>query len=188
MDNRARILACSLALFADQGYDRVGVQEIVDAAGITKPTLYHYFGSKQGLLETLLCEHFELLINRVRKAADYHGDLPKTITDIVRVLFNFALEYPIFYRLQMALWLAPQNNPAQQAVVRWHQELYQIVQTVFATAVKEHGNMRERQRAYSATLIGMINTYISMALNGYCELNDELILQAVHQFQHGIYS
>ena len=30
-----------------KGYDAVGVQEIVDTAGITKPTLYYYFGSKR---------------------------------------------------------------------------------------------------------------------------------------------
>ena len=29
-------------------------EEIVDAAGVTKPTLYHYFGSKRGLLAALL--------------------------------------------------------------------------------------------------------------------------------------
>jgi AcrR family transcriptional regulator len=188
MDNRANILACSLALFADQGYDRVGVQEIVDAAGITKPTLYHYFGSKQGLLEILLSEYFGLLNERVREAAAYQGDLPKTITDIVKAFFAFARENPTFYRLQLALWFAPQNSPAHQAVDRWNLRQYQIVEAVFAAAVKDHGNMQGRQRAYSATLVGMINTYIGMALNGYGVLNDELVYQAVNQFQHGIYS
>ena len=47
-DNRAKILACAMQLFAARGYDAVGVQEIVDAVGIAKPTLYHFFGSKAG--------------------------------------------------------------------------------------------------------------------------------------------
>ena len=54
MDNRERILQCALELFYAKGYDAVGVQEIAQKAGITKPTLYYYFGSKYGLLETLL--------------------------------------------------------------------------------------------------------------------------------------
>ena len=53
MDNREAILSEALHLFYVRGYDAVGVQEIVDAAGVTKPTLYYYFGSKKGLLETL---------------------------------------------------------------------------------------------------------------------------------------
>lgn len=48
MDNRERILQCALELFYAKGYDAVGVQEIAQKAGITKPTLYYYFGSKYG--------------------------------------------------------------------------------------------------------------------------------------------
>ncbi len=44
MDNRERILQCALELFYAKGYDAVGVQEIAQKAGITKPTLYYYFG------------------------------------------------------------------------------------------------------------------------------------------------
>ena len=61
MDNRERILQCALELFYAKGYDAVGVQEIAQKAGITKPTLYYYFGSKYGLLETLLTKHFTVL-------------------------------------------------------------------------------------------------------------------------------
>ena len=61
MDNRSNILSQAVELFASRGYDAVGVQEIVDAAGITKPTLYHYFGSKLGLLNTIFTEHFTAL-------------------------------------------------------------------------------------------------------------------------------
>ena len=53
MDNRAEILNAALDLFHARGYDAVGVQEIVERAGVTKPTLY-YFGSKLGLLKSLL--------------------------------------------------------------------------------------------------------------------------------------
>ena len=51
-DTRAELLARALDLFAAYGYDGVGVQQICDAAGVTKPTLYHHFGNKRGLLET----------------------------------------------------------------------------------------------------------------------------------------
>src|SRR3954454_15200663 len=41
-------------LFARQGYDATSVREIVAAAGVTKPTLYYHFGSKEGLAQALL--------------------------------------------------------------------------------------------------------------------------------------
>ena len=38
MDNRSNLLQCAKELFYAKGYDAVGVQEIVDRAGLTKPS------------------------------------------------------------------------------------------------------------------------------------------------------
>ena len=56
-----------------KGYDAVGVQEIAQKAGITKPTLYYYFGSKYGLLETLLTKHFTVLNEELERASFMKG-------------------------------------------------------------------------------------------------------------------
>ena len=61
MDNRQLIIEKALELFCARGYDAVGVQEIAEQSGITKPTLYYYFGSKQGLMETNLEENSHIL-------------------------------------------------------------------------------------------------------------------------------
>jgi AcrR family transcriptional regulator len=187
-DTRAALLTCALRLFMARGYEAVGVQEIVEAAGVTKPTLYHYFGSKRGLLETLLAEEFNQLYQDVRQAADYHGDLPLTLEKVTRAYFNFARSQRDFYRFQLALWFSPSKSEAFLAAERWNQQLFRMIEALFAEAVEQHGNMRGRQRAYAATLVGMINTYIGLALNGYTELDEALLNQAVHQFMHGIFS
>jgi AcrR family transcriptional regulator len=41
-------------LFADRGYEATSVREIVEAAGVAKPTLYYHFQSKEGLASALL--------------------------------------------------------------------------------------------------------------------------------------
>lgn len=188
MDNRATILSCALRLFAERGYDAVGVQEIVDAAGITKPTLYHYFGSKRGLLDTLLEEHFTDLYATIEQAARYHGDLPLTLNTVAAAYFSYAGEHRAFYRMQLSMWFAPPRSDAFKAVARLSERQQQLLETLFIQAVTQHGNMAGRHRAYAATFLGMINTYIGLALNGYAELNDELVYKAVHQFMHGIFS
>ncbi len=188
MDNQQIILNQALELFAARGYDAVGVQEIVEQAGITKPTLYHYFGSKRGLLQALLSNPNETLLSELADACTYHGDLPLTLTRITSVYFNFAASHRLFYRLQLALWLAPRDSDGFQLVEDYNRQQYRLVEAVFLTAIAEHGNMRGRQRAYASTLIGMINTYISLALNNHAELNDDLVWLAVRQFQYGIYS
>ncbi|RKT53525.1 TetR family transcriptional regulator [Saccharothrix australiensis] len=48
-----RLIEAATRLFADKGFDRVAVQEIVDLAGVTKGAMYHYFGSKDDLLHEI---------------------------------------------------------------------------------------------------------------------------------------
>ncbi len=188
MDNRSNILSCALRLFASRGYDAVGIQEIVDAASVTKPTLYHYFGSKQGLLDALLKDYFDQLYTRVEQAAAYTGDLPFTLEKIVTAYFRFAQEQPTFYRMQLAMGFAPPQSDAYKAVSQFNQKLHQLIEAMFLQAAQNHGNMKGRHKAYAATLLGMINTYIALSLNDHVKLDGELIYKATHQFMHGIFS
>ncbi|MDR3573680.1 MAG: TetR/AcrR family transcriptional regulator [Anaerolineaceae bacterium] len=188
MDNRTRLLNCALELFTTRGYDAVGVQEIVESAGVTKPSLYHYFNSKRGLLDALLKEHFEEFNAEVRQAACYEHDPTWTLEKLALVYFSFAQKQPEFYRMQLSMQFSSPDCEPCQAVLPYILEQYGLLEDLFAQAALDHGNMRGRQRAYAATFLGMLNTYIAMFLNGYTELGQTLVYQATHQFMHGIFS
>ncbi len=188
MDNRTTILNCALDLFAARGYDAVGVQEIADAAHITKPTLYHYYGSKQGLLEALVDTYQQVFNQRVAQAAAYHGDLPGTLMTLARVYFSYAQEQPVYYRLQLALYFAPRGSEAHQIATSRNQQQYELVEAMFKAAARDHGNMRDRHALYAATYIGLLNTCVGLWLGGRLALDEALIQRIVQQFQYGIYS
>jgi AcrR family transcriptional regulator len=50
---RKQILATSLELFMAQGYEATTVDGIAEAAGVTKPTVYYHFESKEDLFHAL---------------------------------------------------------------------------------------------------------------------------------------
>ncbi len=53
-ETRKALVAAARGLFAARGYDGVGAEEIVRAAGLTRGALYHHFPSgKPGLLEAV---------------------------------------------------------------------------------------------------------------------------------------
>ncbi|MBW8638453.1 TetR/AcrR family transcriptional regulator [Hoeflea sp. WL0058] len=48
-ERRERIISLSAHLFLDKGYDNVSMNDIIEAAGGSKATIYHLFGNKEGL-------------------------------------------------------------------------------------------------------------------------------------------
>jgi len=188
-DTKSNILDQALTLFATKGYDAVGVQQVVDAAGVTKPTLYHYFGSKQGLFETLVEERSKPLYDAIREASAYAGNLKMNITRLLKTCFAFATAEPLFYRLLLSTWFAPPSSEYWPVVKRIQERQYRVISEMFRLAVKDHGNMRGRHHRYAVSLRGMIDTYIGLGLQGHLSLADDvLVYQAVHQFMHGIFS
>lgn len=46
-ERRAQLLELGARLFAERSYDEVSIDDIAEAAGVSKGLLYHYFGSKR---------------------------------------------------------------------------------------------------------------------------------------------
>jgi AcrR family transcriptional regulator len=53
---RDEIIAAARTLFAQQGIDATTMAEIAEAAGISAPTVFNYFGSKDGVLIALISD------------------------------------------------------------------------------------------------------------------------------------
>jgi len=53
-ERRNEILDAAQALFYSKGYDQTSIQDIINAVGIAKGTSYHYFSSKDALLNELV--------------------------------------------------------------------------------------------------------------------------------------
>ncbi len=188
MNNRENLLDRALEAFSLRGYEAVGVQEIAAAAGITKPTLYYYFGSKSGLLATLFEERFAPFLAELTQTAAYAHDVTKGLEQIARAHFTFAQHTPHLYRLYLSLTLAPVESEPFRVTREYRLRQADLMEAFFAEAAKDHGNMKGRQQAYAASFIGLLNTYITLVLNGQAKVDDQLIYKVVHQFMHGIFS
>ena len=75
-----KIIDAAVRLFASQGYDATSVQEIVNAAEVTKGALYHYFRAK----DDLLFEIYRLLITSQSADMDRIIGLGLSSSDTVR--------------------------------------------------------------------------------------------------------
>jgi AcrR family transcriptional regulator len=187
-DNRNALIDVALRLFSSRGYDAVGVQEIVEAAQVTKPTLYYYFSSKRGLLDAVLEREGGSLVSTLAAAAEYSGDLPKTLDRAAFAMTGFAGERPEFYRLILALYFAPPESEACLASLPILDSLNGILERLFEAAALNHGNMKGRHRPYAAAYLGTLNTYIGLSLAGKVAVDETTIRNAVRRFMYGIFS
>jgi AcrR family transcriptional regulator len=69
-----RLLAAASRLFAERGFALTSVQEIVEQAGVTKGAMYHYYSSKDDLLQQIYSRL--LAVQTERLSAISAMDLP----------------------------------------------------------------------------------------------------------------
>lgn len=68
-----RLLTVATRLFAKKGFENTSVQEIVEAAGVTKGAMYHYFSSKDELLYEVYARVLRMQMDRLEKIAAAEG-------------------------------------------------------------------------------------------------------------------
>ena len=65
-EKRRQILAAAVRVFARQGFHTCRVSDIADEAGVAYGLVYHYFRSKEEVLNTLFLERWNVLLEHIR--------------------------------------------------------------------------------------------------------------------------
>lgn len=186
--SRDRLLAAALAEMSVAGYAGASVAAICRQAGVTKPTLYHFFGSKEGLFAALVVSHGPPLTKRLAGVARYDGDVKRTLERIAVEQFAVAREHEAFSRTLILAWFGPRESatqPALDLLSSW----YRLLVEAFTAAEQDHGNMRGRAHRYAASFGGLLFTFQNWGWAGLADTSDPAFArEAVRQFMHGIFS
>jgi AcrR family transcriptional regulator len=102
-----KLMRVSVELFAEYGYAQTSVQQIVDAAGVTKGALYHYFKSKDDLLfdiyDRLLSMQREHLDAIVARGRDPEQTVRLVCEDVIVTSIEGLADGAVFFRSQHML-------------------------------------------------------------------------------------
>jgi AcrR family transcriptional regulator len=133
-DMRERVLDTAATLFVRDGYSRTSMKAIARELGITAPTLYWYFDSKQNIFSTLMESTLRDFNDEIRRGVE--GDTPTEqlrsyVITHVRQQLNHrdtASIYDSLYRL----WLQEQqvSKALQRSVNALMAELVAIPRTI----------------------------------------------------------
>jgi TetR/AcrR family fatty acid metabolism transcriptional regulator len=74
VDKRRLILDAAIHVFADKGFHHCRVSDVADEAGVAYGLVYHYFDSKEEILNTLFTERWQLMLDAIT-AIDARDDI-----------------------------------------------------------------------------------------------------------------
>jgi AcrR family transcriptional regulator len=92
-EREAAMLDAAGAAFAEHGFHAASMDAIAGAAGISKPMLYNYFGSKEGLYTAYLERSGRALVAVMRDAAPLDAPAPERLEAGARAFFSYVEEH-----------------------------------------------------------------------------------------------
>ena len=110
---RERLLCAALEQFTRYGYAASSIREICQAAGVTKPVLYYYFKSKEGLYLQLLEESCAQFESTVADLTSFSGSIRQCAIHFCLGVFDLCIQQLPLVKLMYSIYYgAPQGAPA----------------------------------------------------------------------------
>jgi len=185
---RLKILDAALKRFAHCGYAGTSVQDIVDTARVTKPTLYYYFGNKAGLYQALVDSAHDERFRLIQEGARRGQTLAEKLVEIIAALFEFLREHRELMRIAFATaFAAPGEMPAEIRYLEKSTRNFEFVHSL----IKRGQAARELDRRFDSrelafAIYGQLNIYVmAQLLQPDSELNRQTAKRIVEIFLAG---
>jgi AcrR family transcriptional regulator len=146
---RSQLLDVATELFADRGFHATSMDDIAEAAGVTKPVLYQHFPSKRALYRELLEAIDRELTHRLVAATDSVATGRERVQEGFAVYFRYLADHRAAVRLIFGASLRddPEFAAAADATVDRFAEF--IAGLIAIDAAPEH------RRALAHAMVGM---------------------------------
>jgi AcrR family transcriptional regulator len=126
-ERRRQILDAAVRVFARTGYHASRVGDIAEEAGVAHGLLYHYFTSKEAVLQTIFRENWGALIERFRAVEAADEPAHEKLEGIAKILLRTWRNDPALVTVMVREVARSQQLQGQVEEVR---EAFAIVQRV----------------------------------------------------------
>ena len=128
---KERLLEAGTALFGERGYAGTFVREIVDRAGVTKPMLYYYFKSKEGMFYTILdgaAEQQEVILAQALEAP---GAVLDRLIYLYRRIYEGLIEHQNLFKMIYSLVFGPRQGAPDYDIDQYHRRMVDAIKTIY---------------------------------------------------------
>jgi TetR/AcrR family acrAB operon transcriptional repressor len=124
---RKNLLNAALAIFSRKGFESTRLEDIAQAAGVTRGAIYHHFGGKEELFIALLDDASAISNKAIQQAVKEGGSLLQMLSRIIVYTFNL-LEDDNRFRQVMALSISTTN--LEELAKRKYKEAEDLVENI----------------------------------------------------------
>lgn len=150
----------ALRLFAQKGYAATTVRQIVDAAGTTAPSLYYYFGNKEGLYLELMQTHCAK-IDSVLALHEHKSKSAKSrLKDLVDKLFLHVIDDKDFFRLMFTIYYGPPQGAPYCDFIYYHVKFHGAIKTIIEDGIAS----KEFQPGTPSTMTWIVRGAVQLAM------------------------
>ena len=185
---RQKILNAALTQFAHRGYAGASVQAIVDAARVTKPTLYYYFANKAALYVALVEFAHDERFRLMQDAAKRGATLKEKLVEILDALFIFLKCHRELMRLAFSTAFAsPGELPEKMNYLKKPQRNFEFIHSLIRDGLDAGGlDRRFTSKELVYGIHGMLNIYaMAHLVLPNCRLNRKTAEGIVQLFLSG---
>ncbi|GFR37031.1 hypothetical protein PRECH8_03270 [Insulibacter thermoxylanivorax] len=172
MQKRQRVIDQALRMFAERGYENVSVDEILQEAGISKGTFYHYFESKEDILLDFGKSQIEI-IDR------WEEDSPKNIASLEGHIQR------LFMELSDSLKEMPRLIGSMLALAVQHEKVGESYAGLYSRLHKALSKWIPEEEKVDALITVYIGALLQWSLEDGGDLND-MVQQRLKVLWHGI--
>ena len=185
---RQHILQAALKSFADCGYAATSVQEIVDAAQVSKPALYYYFKDKADLFQALVDRAHDERYELMQDAAARGRTVAEKLEEMVAAVFEFSLRNRELMRLAFATaFAATREAPGQLKCHEKGRRNFEFIRSLIELG-QTSGELDRRFTTdeLAMGIYGQLNSYVMVRLLvPDCPLDRQATKQIVRLFLEG---
>ncbi|NVN98127.1 MAG: TetR/AcrR family transcriptional regulator [Geobacteraceae bacterium] len=159
-DVRERLLREALLLFTSRGYAATTVREIVEAAGVTKPVLYYYFNSKEGLYLEIMGGISQLFEQKVNEQQILSGSVRERMIHFFTGMFTGAQGNLDAVRLAFSIYYGPPQGAPFIDFNRFFDRTLEIVDSLISEGMECGEFFQVDRNILKWALVGSYNTIL----------------------------
>jgi AcrR family transcriptional regulator len=187
---RERLLESALKVFSQKGY-AASIREIAEASATTLPSIYYYFGNKEGLYQELMREHLAVFEALMEDFDHISGTAAEKLKSFITKVYLKAIDDMEFIRLLHVMSYGPPKGVPPFDIEPYYRKIHKFITGIISSGIENRdfrpGNPDHMSRIVQGGLQQVVSEGLCFGLdkNASRETLQDILNIILEGFQRG---